>query len=104
MTAPNPPTEPEWSASSWKWENRRTYVPVRADRVLPGDLYANGATVTKSRRAKPEDVLGRLPSVNGTEVPLTDCWFVRTGQSMSTLVPRDKPIVVGRTSAPGGSA
>lgn len=67
-----------------------TWVCIRADEVVAGDLYANGSTVTKSRRAKGAE--GSYINKDGAR----DLWHIKCGKSFSHTLDRDSPIVVGR--------
>jgi hypothetical protein len=86
--------------AAWTREARRRYEAVRADEVRPGDIYANGATVTASRPAVDDDCRFGRPSINGRRLPLSQCWHLEMGQSMSTTCAASKPVVVGRLQEP----
>ena len=64
---------------------RRVWLEVRADEVVPGDLYANGATVTLSRKRR-----------RGDNEWFTHEWVIKCGPDWALSCDRDRMVVVGR--------
>ena len=71
--------------SAWEYD----WMAVRADEVVEGDLYANGATVTESR---PYDHAEDYAARSDME------WTIRCGEGFATFGTRDRRVVVGRNA------